>query len=233
MTLDKATHRTILITILKDIYTDHELGPLLGFKGGTAAYLFYGLDRFSVDLDFDVLNADKEDFIFERLKNILSVYGDLIDVAKKKFSFLYVLSYHNKIDNAFNVKVEVNRRDFGSRYEIKSYLGIPMKIMVREDMFAHKLVAMYERIGKTNRDIFDVFFFLKHHWPLNETIIQKRTGMNLQQFLQLCIDTLEAMSPRGILFGLGELIDAQQKIWVKNNLKNETIFLLKARQQSL
>lgn len=36
--------------------------------------------------------------------------------------------------------------------------------MVREDMAAHKMVAMLERIGKTNRDIFDVWFFLKNNW---------------------------------------------------------------------
>lgn len=67
-----------------------------------------------------------------------------------------------------------------------------MKVMVREDMAAHKLVAMYERIGKTNRDIFDVWFFLKNNWPINEKIIEKRTGMSMQQFLQRCIDELRA-----------------------------------------
>ena len=46
MTLDIVTHKTMLIRILKDIYTDQDLAPLLGFKGGTAAYLFYNLGRF-------------------------------------------------------------------------------------------------------------------------------------------------------------------------------------------
>lgn len=56
MMLDAAHHKTILIRILKDIYTDTTIGPFLGFKGGTAAYLFYDLNRFSVDLDFDLLD---------------------------------------------------------------------------------------------------------------------------------------------------------------------------------
>jgi hypothetical protein len=47
MTLDIATHKTILFQILKDIYSDTNISPFLGFKGGTAALMFYGLDRFS------------------------------------------------------------------------------------------------------------------------------------------------------------------------------------------
>lgn len=229
MTLEIATHRNILIHLLKDIYTDQELSPILGFKGGTAAYLFYDLGRFSVDLDFDLLDLDKEDVVFEKLKIILGKYGALKEARKKRFTFFYLLVYDNKMHNAYNIKVEINLRNFGSAYEVKSYLGISMKVMAQEDMAAHKLVAMVERMGKTNRDIFDVWFFLKNHWPINEKIIKKRTGLSVQQFLQKCIDMLENMSNRGILSGIGELLDAQQKVWVKEKLRSETIFLLKLR----
>ena len=229
MTLEIATHRSILIHILKDIYTDTEIGPVLGFKGGTAAYLFYGLSRFSVDLDFDLLDPEKEDLIFEKIKNILKAYGLVAEARKKRFSFFYLLVYDNKIQNAYNIKIEINRRSFGSKYEVMSYLGIPMKVMVRQDMVANKLVAMFERIGKSNRDIFDVWFFLKNNWPINEKIIEKRTNMSMQQFLQTCIDLLDKMSDRGILSGIGELLDVKQKIWVKTKLRSETIFLLKLR----
>ncbi len=68
-----------------------------------------------------------------------------------------LLSYKEKTPN---IKIEVNIGQFGSKYEIKTYLG-PMKVMVIEDIFAHKLVAMYKRFGKVNRDIFDVWFLLK------------------------------------------------------------------------
>jgi len=229
MTLEVSTHKNMLIHILKDIFTDSEIGPFLGFKGGTAAYLFYDLNRFSVDLDFDVLDSSKENLIFEKIKNIIKEYGSVIEARKKRFSFFYLLSYNNKIQHAYNIKVEINRRDFGSKYELKSYLGIPMKVMVREDMVAHKLVAMVERFGKTNRDIFDVWFFLKNNWLINEKIIEARTGMPVRQFLQKCIDLLEKMPDRGILSGIGELLDAKQKLWAKDKLRNETIFLLKLR----
>ena len=62
------------------------------------------------------------------------------------------------------------------RYSVESFLGISMQVMVREDMVAHKLCAMYERIGKTNRDIFDVQFFLSRDWPINKKIIEGSYG---------------------------------------------------------
>jgi len=227
VTLDYPHHRNILVRILKDIYSSREIGPFLGFKGGTAAYLFYDLSRFSVDLDFDLLDDNNADVVFEGIKEILEHYGQIKEARRKRFTFFYCLSYDNKIQNAYNIKVEINLRDFGSAYEVKSYLGIPMKVMVKADMVAHKCVAMLERIGKTNRDIFDVWFFLKNNWPINYDIIEKRTGMTTQQFLKTCIRHLEALSDRNILSGIGELLDAKQKAWAKKNLRHETIFSLR------
>ena len=59
------------------IYTDSSLGPILGFKGGTAANFFYDLGRFSVDLDFDLLKGDKEAIVFEKIEKILREYGTI------------------------------------------------------------------------------------------------------------------------------------------------------------
>lgn len=56
MTLEIITHKNMLLHILKDIYSDQVMGSIMGFKGGTAALLFYDLPRFSVDLDFDLLD---------------------------------------------------------------------------------------------------------------------------------------------------------------------------------
>ena len=60
LNIDK--HRNIIFQILKDIAGDIDISPILGFKGGTAALIFYGLNRFSVDLDFDLLDESKEDY---------------------------------------------------------------------------------------------------------------------------------------------------------------------------
>lgn len=229
MTLNITVHKNILIKILKEIFTDHALGPLLGFKGGTAAYLFYNLNRFSVDLDFDLLKKGSEDFVFEAMRKILEKYGTVKQSAKKRFSLSYILSYDDKAPGAQNIKVEINRREFGSRYEVKAYLGISMKVMTQEDMAAHKLVAMYERIGRTNRDIYDTCHFLDNNWPINKAIVETRTGTPFKDFLKKCIGHLEKMGDRHILSGIGELLDEKQKAWAKTRLRTETLFQLKLR----
>jgi hypothetical protein len=224
MTLDQNTHQKIYIEILKDIYADTTLAPLLGFKGGTAAYLFYDLSRFSVDLDFDLLEKDKEEYILEKIKNIIAPYGEIKDARIKRYNIFFLLSYRVGTQN---LKIEINRRFLGAKYELQNTRGISMLVMSKEDMFANKLIAMKERLGRTNRDIFDVWYFFKNNWPLNRELLEKRSGLDMASFLKICIDGLEKLGDQFILSGMGELLTEKQKAWAKANLRKDTIFLLK------
>lgn len=226
MSLDVSVHKTILFQILKDIYSNSSIAPFLGFKGGTAALMFYGLDRFSVDLDFDLLDETKEEIVFNKALVIAQKYGKIKESYKKRFNLFCLLSYEEK---AHNIKIEINRRSFGSSYELKTYLGVSMLVMTKDDMFAHKLMAMYERIGKTGRDIYDVWFFLSKRFPINKEIIEKRSGMAFSQLVKSCIKKLEELNNSRILDGAGELLTVKQKEWIKANLKSETISLLSLR----
>ena len=228
-TFDTSVHKNILFQILKDIYSDTTIAPLLGFKGGTAALMFFELSRFSVDLDFDLLDESKEDHVFDRIEQIVKKYGSIKEMERKRFNLLFVLSYEDK---ARKIKIEINRRAFGSRYELKTYLGVSMLVMVKKDTFAHKIMAMHERVGKTSRDIYDVWFFLEHRWPINKEIVEKRAGMPFRELMQKCIEQLEKMNNRNILDGLGDLLTEPQKDWARAKLRTETIFLLKARLES-
>lgn len=228
MTLDYSKHKSILLQILKDIYTDTKLSPNLGFKGGTAAALFYGLERNSVDLDFDLLNETKESEVFNGIQKIVASYGT-VESKLKGFNLINVLSY---TPGAPKIKIEVNRRNFGSKYEVKILLGISMNVMTKEDMFANKLMAMSERVGKTSWDIFDVYFFYKNGWKINKKLVEQRAKLPFSQVLENCIELLDKMNNRHILDGLGELLSGPQKDWARDKLKNETIFLLKVALDS-
>lgn len=229
MKLDIAVHKTILFQILKDIFSDTSISPFLGFKGGTAALMFYGLDRFSVDLDFDLLDESKEDLVFEKVVKIVQKYGALKDSYKKRFNLFCLISYE---DTAHKIKIEISRRRPESRYEIKTYLGVSMWVMVPEDAFANKLMAMSERIDRTSRDIYDVWFFLSKRFPINKDLVERRKEMPFDQFLGKCIDLLENMKDKNILDGLGELLTPSQKDWARAKLRTETIALLKLRYES-
>lgn len=202
--LDINKHKLYLFQILKDIYEDKELSGILGFKGGTALMFFYDLPRFSVDLDFNLLNPDKEKQVYNKITGILSEH---------------------------KLKIEISKRDFDDSYEIKNLLGVSIKVMVKPDMFAHKLCALMDRKAITNRDVFDCWFFMNSKTPLNKSIVEQRMGMPLPDYLQKCIDMLQTMSDKGLLNGLGELMDDEMKNFVRHKLRTESITLMKFYKQ--
>ena len=226
--VDVNKHKFYLFQILKDIYEDKDLAGILGFKGGTALMFFYNLPRFSVDLDFNLLNIGKEDRVYEKVRKILLKHGTIHDEAKKFYGTICVLDYGV---GERKLKVEISNRNFNDRYEVKNLLGINMQVMVASDMFSHKLCAMLDRSAITNRDIFDCWFFMNNKTLLNKSIIETRMEMPLSDYIQKCIDTLENMSDKGMLNGLGELMDEEMKKFVRSRLRSETITLLKFYKQ--
>ena len=214
--------------ILKDIYSDISISSLLGFKGGTAAHLFYKLPRFSVDLDFDLLeNTEKNrDLVFQRIHDILSKHGEIKDEQKKFFTVFFSVSYE---PGEHRIKVEINTRKTGARYEMKSYLGIPMLVAGKESMLAGKLVAMTRRKEFVSRDLYDTHFFLTQRWDIDMNVLTSYQVKSLKEYLEACVTLIENIPDNVLLEGLGELIDEKEKVFVKNKLKNDTIFLLKVR----
>ncbi len=217
-------HKFFLIQILKDVYSDIELANCLGFKGGTALMFFYDLPRFSVDLDFNLLDPAKEKSVYEKVRKILLKHGKIFDEAMKFYGPIIVLDYGV---GERKLKVEISNRQWDNRYEIKNLLGINMRVMVAPDMFAHKLCALLDRSEVTNRDIFDSWFFMQRQTPINKSIVETRMEIPLADYIQKCIDHLESMSDRGMLNGLGELMDEDMKKFVRSKLRTETMSLLR------
>jgi predicted nucleotidyltransferase component of viral defense system len=226
--IDLNKHKFFMLQILKDIYSDIELANNLGFKGGTALMFFYDLPRFSVDLDFNLLHPAKEDYIYAKMRQILLKYGTIFDEAKKFYGPIVVLDYGI---GERKLKVEISNRQYQNQYEVKNLLGINLKVMVSADMFAHKLCALLDRSSVTNRDIFDVHFFMKNRTPINKNLVETRMNSTLTDYLQLCMDMLQKKSDKGMLDGLGELMDEETKKFVRYKLRTDTIELLRFYQQ--
>jgi len=217
--------------ILKDIYADVSISPLLGLKGGTCAYFFYGLPRFSVDLDFDLLEVTEENqkLVFEKIVVILSKYGTIKDQYVKRFTVFALLSYG---DEDHNVKVEINVRKLAENtkdlYEIKEYLGISMLAAKKDYLFAGKLAALTLRKEIAARDIYDIHYFGKNNWDINSQTIQAITGKTVKEYLADCLDFIEKIKDNQMLRGLGELVEGEkEKTRIKNHLKADCVFTLK------
>lgn len=232
MLINRIKHERVMGRILEKIYSDVSIAPLLGFKGGTAALFFYELPRFSIDLDFDLFPPDKknQDLVFEKIKKIIAGEKDLVlkEVLIKKNTIFALVSYGEKDRN---IKVEISARDqvlfIDEGYGVREYFGLSVLVAKKESMFANKLLALGIRRRFAMRDVFDVHYFSKNNWGVDERIISAKTGGALAAYLPVCIARVEQVPENETLSGLGELIDEKTKEWVKKNLKRETIFLLK------
>jgi predicted nucleotidyltransferase component of viral defense system len=228
--LNKEKHQLIMGQILRDIYTDVSISSLIGFKGGTCAYFFYGLPRFSVDLDFDLFSTDEatQKLVFEKVGSMLKKYGEIKDNYIKRNTIFFLLSYG---DTDHNIKVEVNIRilmpDIKEHYEMKEYLGISMLVGKKDYLFASKLAALTLRSETATRDIYDIWYFAKSNWDINAEVIKARTDKTIKEHLADCIPVIEEVKDNQILQGLGELLSEKEKAWVKNHLRKEAVFLLK------
>ena len=212
-----------MLQLLKDIFSDALLSSVLAFKGGTASMFFHNLPRFSTDLDFNLLDSDKEKEAYKRLRRIVLKYGNIHDEAIKHYGIIIVLDYGI---GERKLKIEISNRLYDNHYEILNYLGLQMRVMVKEDMFAHKLCALLDRTEITSRDVFDCWFFLKERTSINKAIVESRMRMSIEQYIDKCIERVRDISDNSLISGLGELTDGEMKNFVRKGLKNELITLL-------
>lgn len=216
--MDKNKHKLYMAQILSLIFKDKDLCNVIAFKGGTSLMFFHNLNRFSTDLDFNLLDATKLDIVYNKVRAILTRFGTIDDEAKKHFGPVLVLNYGK---GERMLKVEISIRDYPNHYEMRSLAGTDIRIMTMPDMFAHKLCAMGERLSP--RDIFDVWFFLQNHTEINEKIVQLRTGKSVAEYAAWCAEHVCEASPKLLMQGLGEVLnDAKSKTFVKNKLIDET-----------
>lgn len=217
-------HSSKMADLLKSIYSDVHIRSTLGFKGGTAAMLFYQLPRYSVDLDFDMLNSKDEQLLYRYLPGILKNHGGLLDFRLKRYTLFGLVDYGT---GERKIKIEISRRANGSKFELKSYLGIPMMVIVAEDMATNKLAALVTRKRQAMRDLFDAHFFLKNNWSINEPLLESQTKMKVIPTLQKAIEIVKKTPDNAILHGLGEMLDNKQKDWARAHLKEDLLFQLK------
>jgi predicted nucleotidyltransferase component of viral defense system len=221
-----ATHRRVLLALLKRIYTHASLAPILALNGGTCLYFLHSLPRFSVDLDFNIIG--KEDrFNPAHLEQILRRELTVTDSREKKHTWFWNGVYE---PGQWNVQVEVSKREFEDEYEQRDLYGLKLNALRPDYQLSHKLCAITDRPLMQNRDLFDTHFLLKRHVSIVDSIIEERTRLTTGKYLQSLLQFIPAnISSRGILDGLGELLDTERKKWVRLQLLSELLFLLESR----
>lgn len=219
--LDKDSHEIILKRILGDVYTHPILRTALGFKGGTCLYLFYNLDRFSTDLDFNLIGDAK---ITTSVRTIVTKYLTIENERSKQNTWFWLASYEK---GKQKIKIEISKRDYPDTYITKQYYGLSIATMAPDCMFAHKLCAISDRKIIQSRDLYDAWFMFKNNFEINEEIIKIRTGKNVHEYVNFLVAFLpKHVSKNTVLAGLGELMNTSRKNWVKDHLIDDLLYEL-------
>ncbi len=224
-----ANHKAWLMRVLTEIVDDQFLAEQLRFKGGTCASMLGYLDRFSVDLDFDILDETQTDLIRQKMKKIFTNLNlEIKDESKRVVEFL--LRYPAPINDRNSLRVDMVGKNYLENIyenqflpEINRYFGC----QTVETMFSHKLIALMERYDKhqtiAGRDVYDIHYFFFSGRLYRKEIIKERTGKNLPQFFTDLKEFLEKqVNPDLLVQDLGTLLPSDKMRFVKKNLLVET-----------
>jgi hypothetical protein len=200
----------------------------LAFKGGTCLYLFYGLPRFSTDLDFSlVAGATGTDFEPVMLTEILHKNLSVREFSDKRFNWFWLGSNEKGFQQ---IKVEISKREYPDKYDLKDFLGVSIRTLDLATMFAHKLCAVQDRREIVNRDLYDTWWLLKQLTPINDEIVKLRMGVGVSEYLNLLIAYIkENVDRRRIVSGLGEVVDRLQKDWIRDHLVDDLLVQIQMR----
>ena len=85
-------HKIQLYRLLKGVIDDGEISSHLCFKGGTCAALLDRLDRFSLDLDFDLLPETDRGMLKKRFHRLFQTLQlEIKDESKKNIAVYFEL----------------------------------------------------------------------------------------------------------------------------------------------
>ncbi|WP_302422816.1 nucleotidyl transferase AbiEii/AbiGii toxin family protein [uncultured Prevotella sp.] len=167
------------------------------FYGGTCLRIFHGLERFSEDMDFSLLNkVDNFDFTqyFQPIIDEFEAIGRKVDIKKKdkknfgkvESAFLkdttdvYDISFQT--EKAIKIKIEVDTNPPLHFATEQKLLMEPRSFMTRcftlPNLFAGKMHALVYRAWKNRvkgRDWYDFEWYIRNRIPLNFKHLQERT----------------------------------------------------------
>jgi hypothetical protein len=205
-------------------------GAQIAFKGGTALKLFYGLPRYSEDVDYDMLPGGSG----EELLNILSRLfkkqkWEITDQALKHFTLLFELRFAG-VDRNFRLKIEISTRKKHFDTSIQSLRGVPVLTLEPSVLMTEKLITFLER--DAGRDIFDAWFILNGAYPLNESMIREGFG-DERRFYQSMLEKVTKADPMKISRDTGKLIGPDQRNWIKTSFLTDFKMLIRRKIEAL
>lgn len=229
-------HKSWLLRLLTAICENPYLAESLGFKGGTCAAMRGLINRFSIDLDFDLLVSEKE--IPKARKHLEKIFTELGLEIKDQSSKVpqYFLRYpvgdkvyRNTIKlDVFFPAPPMNDYEMVHLPEIDRIV----KCQTLDTMVAHKLITLIARHERTSkiaaRDIFDVYQFLLNGYPYKKEIIESVRKVNPAKFFHDLIELVDKKVNTTIINqDLNSLLPSKEFHGIRKILKQQTLILLR------
>lgn len=228
-----AYHKAWMYRLLSAIADDVFLPTVIFFKGGTCAAMRGFLDRFSVDLDFDLADVSKIKQIKSHLEKIFERLGLVIHDQSKNYP-QYFLKYESRAGQRNTLKFDVNFPIPKSNdYEPVRFKEIDriLKAQTLETIFANKLIAVIGRFKQTGavagRDLFDVHTFLLRGYEFKKEIIEELTGKSVEKYLlELKAFIVKHFTQQIIDEDLNHLLSLEQFKKMRKMIKSEVLAFL-------
>ena len=229
----RAFHKAQLYRLLIKLLDNQKIAPNIFFKGGTCSAMLGFLDRFSVDLDFDLKKGANKKELREELHSIFKDLDLTIkDESKKALQFF--LRYQSPQGQRNAIKLEIIDNPFRTiDYKAQNLKEIDRTAICQtiESIFANKLVALTDRYKKrgtlAGRDIYDIHYFFSQGFNYKKEIIQERTGKSHLVYLkQLKKFIRNKVTQKVINQDLNFLLPYKKFKTIKETLKTETLMLL-------
>lgn len=231
-----ALHKSWLIRLLIALADKSQISRAIYFKGGTCATMRGFLDRFSVDLDFDLDPSVDKSVLRKLLGDTFEQLGlEIKDESQHALQFF--LRYDNKEHLRNTLKLEILDTFMAANDYEPTYLpdiDRTMKCQTIETMFAHKLVAVTDRFEQTGhiagRDLYDLNHFFLQGYSFKPEIVVARTQKSASEYLQFLEDFIqERVSQQSIDQDLNTLLSPQRFHQIRSSLKAELLSHLRNR----
>jgi predicted nucleotidyltransferase component of viral defense system len=189
--------------------------PRLIFGGGTMLRLCYGLNRFSIDLDFWLAPGEDPASIHEALGNCLDRYT-ITDRQNKHYTILYEIR-SDRYPRALKIKVRKEHPaatvEQAIAFSRHSRTQVRVPVMSLQDMANTKLRALISR--REIRDAFDLEFLLRKGAVVEPGKERDRAGA-----------VILAFNKNDYRVKLGSLLEAQDRqYYAAENFKQLLIML--------
>lgn len=230
---EDAIHKAQMYRLLSEIIDDNYLASNIYFKGGSCAAMLGFLDRFSIDLDFDLGKRANKTKMDKRLQGIFENL-DLEIKNKSPESLFYLLKYQSPTSLRNTIKLSIVDLALKSNQYRPFYLSEIDRVAIcqtKETMFANKLVAVADRYKKyrtiAGRDIYDIDHFFLQGFQYHEPIIKERTGLAAKQYLiKLSSFIKQKVNEKILAEDLNYLLPSYKFKAIRKTLKQEVLMFI-------